>query len=516
VTAQPHEYPTGVAVKRPAYPDDPFDYLALARDGLPKATRPADVIVVGAGMAGLVAAHELLRAGHRPLVLEATQRVGGRLYTMREPFAEGLWGEAGSMRIPKGHSATLHYVRDRFGLPTRLFPNVGLGDRGFYYIAGRRIPSWQVKDDPQFPANRIQALWAEKVAPLEARLVVAAEEDRTTEVWREIVATYRDMTLRDFLASGERPWSRMELDTFGLLGLGLGGYESMWGISALEIIRLFLCGWDENQYEIVGGSDQLPLALTRTPPPGTLETLEGRVVLGAEVVRIEHDDSGVTAFYRTPEGMRTARAEHLILTAPATVVGTTIDVSPPFSQAKRHAMQHLHYLQATKVFLQTRECFWHQRDAEGHVVAGTTITDQPVRAAYFQHEGFEGTSRGLVIASYTWEDHARRWSSLDPAQRVEVATRELVEVFPVMAEQVELGASIDWQHEPFARGAFTLMTPGQHDFHDDICRAEGRIHIAGEHASYAHGWVEGAVVSGLRAALEVAESVPAAEDVSPS
>jgi monoamine oxidase len=65
------------------------------------AGRGARVIVVGAGMAGLVAATELLRAGHDPVVLEAQQRVGGRVLTLREPFAPGLWAEAGAMRIPQ-------------------------------------------------------------------------------------------------------------------------------------------------------------------------------------------------------------------------------------------------------------------------------------------------------------------------------------------------------------------------------------------------------------------------------
>ena len=85
------------------------DDLALIRDGLPRADRPQRVVIVGAGMAGLVAAHELLRAGHDPVLLEGQARVGGRVYTLREPFSDGLYAEAGAMRIPRSHLLTLAY-----------------------------------------------------------------------------------------------------------------------------------------------------------------------------------------------------------------------------------------------------------------------------------------------------------------------------------------------------------------------------------------------------------------------
>lgn len=76
------------------------DYLRIVDQGLPLVPGPRKrVVVVGAGMAGLTAASELLRSGHDPVILEAKQRVGGRVYTMRDPFTHGLYAEAGAMRI---------------------------------------------------------------------------------------------------------------------------------------------------------------------------------------------------------------------------------------------------------------------------------------------------------------------------------------------------------------------------------------------------------------------------------
>ncbi len=93
---------------------------------LPPATRPLRVVVVGAGMSGLVAAYELSRAGHDVTLLEARARVGGRVLTLRAPFAPGQLAEAGAARIPPEHDLTLGYAR-HFALATdRFYPADGL------------------------------------------------------------------------------------------------------------------------------------------------------------------------------------------------------------------------------------------------------------------------------------------------------------------------------------------------------------------------------------------------------
>ena len=101
------------------------DYIEVVHDGIPKhfeaGGQKKKVVIVGAGLAGLSAAYELLRAGHEPLILEAQHRVGGRIYTMREPFSRGLYAEAGAMRIPRSHELTISYI-NKFGLQTRDCP----------------------------------------------------------------------------------------------------------------------------------------------------------------------------------------------------------------------------------------------------------------------------------------------------------------------------------------------------------------------------------------------------------
>src|SRR5215470_12524114 len=94
------------------------------------------VIVVGGGLAGLCSAYELQMQGHQATVLEAQLRPGGRVRTLRECFAPGLYGEAGAEAIPSAHDLTQHYART-FGL--KLLPNAVPGVRSFYHVRGRRI-----------------------------------------------------------------------------------------------------------------------------------------------------------------------------------------------------------------------------------------------------------------------------------------------------------------------------------------------------------------------------------------
>lgn len=112
--------------------------LSIARNGLTARTSSSrSVVIVGAGMAGLVAGYELQRAGYQVVILEATQRAGGRVLTLRDPFTDGLYGEAGAMRVPLSHHLTQTYIH-KFGLP--LIPFTRSGPNSFFYLQGQRHP----------------------------------------------------------------------------------------------------------------------------------------------------------------------------------------------------------------------------------------------------------------------------------------------------------------------------------------------------------------------------------------
>ena len=122
------------------------DLFAILQKGLqPHASKPRKVVIIGAGIAGLSAGYELQRAGHDVKILEATQRAGGRILTIREPFSDGLYGEAGAMRLPTSHKLTQTYI-EKFGLQTMPFTKASAN--AFYYINGKKHLRHDIEKDP--------------------------------------------------------------------------------------------------------------------------------------------------------------------------------------------------------------------------------------------------------------------------------------------------------------------------------------------------------------------------------
>ena len=465
-------------------------YLPLIQNGLPaRHAPPKRVIVVGAGMAGLVAAYELLRAGHDVQVLEAQSRVGGRVYTLRQPFAPDLYGEAGAMRIPQSHRLTLAYI-EKFALKT--YPFTIDNPLAYCHINGRRHRIADVRQRPHLLGFDVYAseedrqvgqMWMEALGPILKRLRTEGEES-----WDEIYAEHDAYSVREFLEL--KGWSEGAIEAFGLLH----NQESMMNSSFLELLREDVGDFYTNLVQIEGGSDRLPLAF--------LPELKGRIRFGARVIALDQSPDGVTIHYQTAGGRFQVHAEHAILTVPFPVM-RHIEVLKPFSRPKQRAIRQLHYDASAKIFLQFRRRFWEEDDG---IFGGGTVTDLAVRNVFYPEHGRQ-TGRGVLLASYTWAEDAQRWGSLAPQDRIQQALENVIQIHPQAEEAFETGASQMWHDDPYAGGAFALFDPGQQTLlHDSIISAEGRYHFAGEHASLFHAWIQGAIESALRAALEVHEA----------
>lgn len=462
------------------------DFIDVVKNGLGKKAnngKPKKVIIVGAGLAGLSAGYELHKAGHQVEILESQQRVGGRIYTLREPFAPGLYGEAGAMRIPRAHLLTLAYI-EKFGLQTQDF--VMGNPQAYVHIGGvkRRMADAHVDPDQLgFETHDVEKgklagdLWDALIRPLVQRV--------ETNGWDEIVRDYDQYSVREFLELNG--WSEGLIEMFGLLN----NQEAVMNSSFLELFREDGGNYYTNMCEIIGGMDQLPHAFVPELAP--------LIRYGASMIAIDQTPEEAVIHYQTAAGRFESRADYAIITVPFPVL-RHVEVLKPFSRAKQRAIRQLHYDASAKIFFQSRRRFW---ETDEGIFGGGTVTDLAIRNLFYTSYGRD-TGRGILLASYTWSEDAQRWGSLSPHERIQQALENVAIIHPQIKDEFETGASHMWHDDPNAGGAFALFDPGQQILlYNDIVKPEGRIHFAGEHASLHHAWIQGAFESGLRAALAV-------------
>jgi monoamine oxidase len=446
------------------------------------------VIVLGAGLAGLVAGYELQRQGHEVVILEAQDRVGGRVHTLRT-FAPGLYAEAGAMRIPRAHDLTMRYL-ETFGLQVR--PFVMGNPKGLVHVGGLRTTVAAADADPaRLPfevadherGRTADQLWEQTIGEL--RAMVERDGDAA---WETIVRDYDRFSLYDFLR--HRGWSHGAIEYFGVMNF----LESDLHNAFVEVLREEVGRAYLDMVEIVGGMDQLPNAF--------YQHLRRQVWFGAQVHAIDQDADGVTVHYRTGAGSFAVTGDHAICTLPFSVL-RHIEVLTPFSRGKQRAIRQLNYHASTKILFQVRERIWEQEDG---ILGGASVTDLPIRRLNYPTPDPE-VARGILLASYTWGQDALQWGAMDAQTRQQEALDDVSCLHPRIREVYECGESYAWYGDPWARGAFALFAPEQQtQLHADIMRPEGRIHFAGEHCSLYHAWIQGALESGIAAAREIQEA----------
>jgi monoamine oxidase len=462
-------------------------------NGLEPRPGPAKrVIIIGAGMAGLAAGYELARAGHDPLILEAQNRAGGRVYTLRK-FAPGLYAEAGAMRIPAVHDLTLGYC-EHFGLSLR--PFLMGNPKGLVYVGGRRMTAEQAGLTPDelgftvadHERGRSYAdLWEDATRDMRAWLA----EDEIAG-WDRIIREFDGYTLREFLEV--KGFSEGAIEMYGVMNF----VEADMNNAVVEEFREDFGRAFEDMQEIVGGMDNLPNAFYREIPD--------RVRFGAEVHAIDQDADSVTVHFKTEAGRYSETGAYAIVAIPFSVL-RQVEVMTPFSREKQRAIRQLNYSASTKILFQVRERIWETDDG---IRGGATVTDLPIRRLNYPTPD-PTTTRGVLLASYTWSQDAARWGAMDEETRLEEALEDVSKIHPRIREVYEVGASHAWYDDRYANGAFALFEAGQQtQLQADIVRPEGRIHFAGEHCSLYHAWIQGALESGLRAAQAIHEA-PARE-----
>ena len=438
------------------------------------------ILVVGAGLSGLVAAYRLREAGKRVILIEARGEAGGRVRTLRNYFDDGIYGELGAARVAETHEYVFHWLSD---LGLGLTPFAGPGS-AIQVVGGMRFraddEAARAKLAPQLNRDErglsSQALLVKYIEGVPEELG-SPDVDLSNPRW----LPFDRVTWPDWLAARGASKAAIQLIT-------LGGDSSPF--SALFLLQQIMLHKDSHQYmKIEGGMDRLPRAIAAR--------LGATIRYGCELVRLDHSGSGVTATCKVNGGgMEKIVADRAVLAIPFSTL-KRVAIDPPFSTAKAQAITGLTYHAATRFLLETKTRFWQ---AQG--LTGGARTDGP---ADIWDMGYgQKTARGLISLTTGNDSIELKLAIMDGNARRGFGAGLAKAAFPELDQELQKSFVHRWTGEPFARGAYTVFRPGQMTAWAKVLpRPEGRVHFAGEHIAPWNGWMEGAIWSGERAAQEI-------------
>ena len=499
------------------------DWLAhpAGLGALPAERHGAPVAVIGAGVAGIVAAYELMKLGLRPVIYESGQ-LGGRLRSQAFEGTDGVIAELGGMRFPASSAAFWRYV-DRLGLDSAPFPNPLTPAAGSTVIDvfGETFYAETLADLPPLfreVAEAYDAALEEGARFSDLKAAIRARDAaRVKEIWNPIVAAWDERTFYDFVASSTAfkrvPFRHREI--FGQVGFGTGGWDSDFPNSMLEILRVNVTECDENQRLIVGGVEQVPQGLWRRVPDRMAHWPRG-----TSLARLHGGATRPAARRLAREGARLAITDQwgrtdvydaVIATCQSWLLTTAIDAEERlFSHEMWMALDRTRYMQSSKTFVLVDRPFWRDRDpATGRHVMSMTLTDRLTRGTYLFDNG-EGRP-GVICLTYSWMSDALKMLPFPVERRVELALSALERIYPDLPLRRHIlgdPITVSWESDPNFLGAFKGALPGhyrynhrmyRHFMQDDLPPDQRGLFLAGDDISFTPAWVEGAVQTALNA-----------------
>lgn len=457
------------------------------------------IVILGAGIAGLVAAYELRRAGWDVTVLEARERVGGRVWTVRGgdrivqlgredqvcEFSEGLYLNAGPARIPHHHHVILGYART-LGVPIEIMVNSNRAARSEF--AGRIVSNRQLTYDVR---GRFSELLAKAI-------------DRGA--------------LDEELSGGDKNALRQFLNFYGSLGQGgayvpdgrtgfdplPGGYRETGRPSSAALTREDLVALGPTagfpmvfedifdmqapMFQPVGGMDRIAHAL--------YEQVRPVVRLGSPVTAIRRRGERVRILHGP--GDQAFDADYCLCTLPLNLLSR---IPADFSSAKRSAIGNVPYLPSTKVGFESPR-FWEEEGIYG----GLAWTDRPNENIFYPSDRWH-SDKGVLVTAYasgwTGQDHPEQFARMSHEERFGVCRESVEALHPGKSRLLTRPVTVSWPLTPWSEGVGPIGPifgggPGggpRSAEYEELLRPEGPIVFAGEHLSYVPFWQEGAALS---------------------
>nr|WP_295113968.1 flavin monoamine oxidase family protein [uncultured Caulobacter sp.] len=467
----------------------------------------AKVIVLGAGLAGMLAAFELRKAGYEVQVLEFQNRAGGRNWSLRGGdtytelggatqkvgFAQGNYLNPGPWRIPHHHRTLLHYCK-QFGVA--LEPFIQFNHSGW-------VHSSQAFGGKPVRFNAAAADFEGNIAELLAKSVNAKALDDTV--------TPED---RDRLLEALKGWGMLDKDykySASLRASSHRGFERPGGggvngapIPSKDLYSLhdvldpqvwtsmaFFMGSEmqTTMFQPVGGMDMIGKAFAKQ--------VDGLITYNAKVSKIAQDDKGVVVSWTdTVTGKAAdAKADYCVCTIPLGILG---QMDLQVTDAMMAAIKAVPYSGQVKIGLEMKRRFWEEDD---FIYGGHSFTDQEIGLISYPNNNMFGNGPAVLLGAFARDLGAFRLAGMTPEQRIEAALQQGSVIHPdSYRKEFSNGASVAWSRVPWTLGCCARWNEETRKEHyQTLVAIDRRIVLAGEHASYVGCWMEGALLSSIDA-----------------
>jgi monoamine oxidase len=474
---------------------------------LPPATgKGRHVVILGGGIAGLVSAYELRRAGYRVTLLEARERIGGRVWTVRggdrveqtgrplqrAEFAAGNYMNAGAARIPSSHRLILSYAR-RLGVPMEVMVNCNRG--AGWDFGGRVVRERQAVNDMR---GRISELLAKAIDSRALDQEMPKDELATL---RAFLAAYGALDDKGKYAPDGRSGFAEEPGGYAHAPVPAKalGFGALVPSRAVVLPYLFeqISDMQAPMLQPVGGMDAIARALYREVQPS--------VRLGRPVLSIRRTGAGVRVVHGTDR--EALDADYCICTLPLPLLAR---LDADFSPAKKAAMQGVPYLPSVKVGFEAPR-FW---ETEDFLYGGVAWTDRLNENVLYPSGGYHSPTGVLVaayVAGWTNQDNPQRFAALSHEERIRISRDSIEALHPGRSHLLARPVTVAWGLTPWSEGVGAIGPEwdGKRGArYAELLKPEGPIVFAGEHLSYVGLWQEGAALS-AHEALRIFQSMAA-------
>jgi monoamine oxidase len=512
----------------------------------PGSCKGISVGIIGGGLAGLASAFELRKLGFDITIFEAQEnRIGGRVYTHYFDKEKRYYGEFGAMRIPVSHETTWHYI-NTFGLKTR--PFIQNNENAFIYVRNKRARNdskgRSVMENiyPEFYLTPIERItpWQKLIGDALASNLLKIEPEIRKELiqikndYSPIIKYIGSHSIRQVLEESGLSQEAIELISGVAPFLGEFYYNSY----SENLIEEYTLDY-AYRYEIDGGMVNFPLSFyyslisekpkeyfnIRENELGKVVFENGETVTG--IFRQDKDNKVILKYKSTKTSEIQEQAFDFIICAIPFSSLRNLEIYPMFSNRKMQAIKEVFYTSSQKTIFMCKERFWEKGNKDERIFGGGSSTDLPISTIWYPSHNFNAqngnikdeevlalisNNPGVLLASYNLNLDAIRVGNLQDSVRFEKIKRQVEAVHGLkegyLDSIVEEAITLDWNRESGFYGGFCYFKPEQQvlfSYAMEQAEYNNKIYFAGEHISLTHGWIEGALSTGMKAANSIAE-----------